>query len=50
VTPAKLAGKAQHPFLVSAEKDPPDWDNCEDVLQCTAENVIYDFALGGVLN
>jgi hypothetical protein len=47
---AKLAGKSQHSFLASAEKDAPDWDSCEDLLQCTSENAIYNFSLGGVLN
>jgi hypothetical protein len=36
-THAKLAGKSQHSFLIRAE-DAPDWESCEDVLQCTAEN------------
>jgi hypothetical protein len=39
-THAQLAGKSQLSFLVSAEKDVPDPKSCEDVLQCTAENVI----------
>jgi hypothetical protein len=47
-----LAGKYQPSFLVSvsAEKDAPDPESCEDVLQRTAENAMQDFALGGVLN
>jgi hypothetical protein len=32
VTHAKLAGKSQLSFLVSAEKVAPDWESCEDVL------------------
>jgi hypothetical protein len=39
-THAKLAGKSQHSFLVSADKDAPDWEICEDVLKCTAENAM----------
>jgi hypothetical protein len=39
-THAKLAGKSQHSFLVSAEKDVSDWESCEDVLQHTAENAM----------
>jgi hypothetical protein len=50
MTHTKLAGKSQLSFLVSAEKDAPDPESCEDVLQRTAENTIQDFALGGVLN
>jgi hypothetical protein len=39
-TYAKLAGKSQHSFLVSAGKDASDQESCEDVLQCTAENAM----------
>jgi hypothetical protein len=39
-THAKLAGKSQHSFLGSAKKDVPDWESCEDVLQCTGENTV----------
>jgi hypothetical protein len=37
-THAKLAGKSQHSFLVSAEKEAPGRESCEDILQCPAEN------------
>jgi hypothetical protein len=39
-THAKLAGKLQHSFLVSAEEEVPGQESCEDVLQCTAENAM----------
>jgi hypothetical protein len=39
-THAKLAGKSQLSFLVSAEKDTSDPESCEDVLQRTAENAM----------
>jgi hypothetical protein len=32
VTHAKLEGKSWLSFLVSAEKQAPDWENCEEVL------------------
>jgi hypothetical protein len=38
-THAKLAGKSQLLFLVSAE-DAPDLQGCEDILQCTAKNAM----------
>jgi hypothetical protein len=50
VTHAKLAGKSQLTFLVSAEKVAPYPESYEDLLQCTAENAMKDFAKGGVLN
>jgi hypothetical protein len=37
---AKLVEKYQLSFLVSAEKDMPDTEICEDVLKCTAENAM----------
>jgi hypothetical protein len=40
VTHAKLAGKSQLSFLVSAEKDAPDPKSYEDTLQRTAENAM----------
>jgi hypothetical protein len=46
-THTKLAGKSQLSFLGSAEKDAPDPESCEDVLQRTGENTIQGFALGG---
>jgi hypothetical protein len=49
VTHAKLAGKSQLSFLVSAEVAPYP-ESYEDILQCTAENAMKDLALGGVLN
>jgi hypothetical protein len=49
-THVKLAGKSQLSFLITAEKDAPDPESCKDVLQCTAENAMYDFALGSVFN
>jgi hypothetical protein len=39
-TYAKLAGKSQLSLLVSAEKDAPHPESCEDVLQRTAENAM----------
>jgi hypothetical protein len=44
VTHAKLAGKSQLSFLVSAEKVTPYPESYEDVLQCTAKNAMKDFA------
>jgi hypothetical protein len=49
VTHAKLVGKSQLSFLVSAEVAPYP-KSYEDVLQCTAENAMKDFAQGGVWN
>jgi hypothetical protein len=43
VTHAKLAGKSQLSFLVSAEKVVPYLESYEDILQCTAENAMKDF-------
>jgi hypothetical protein len=37
VTGAQLVGNSQRSFLVSAEKEAPGWECCEDILQCTAE-------------
>jgi hypothetical protein len=39
-THAKLAEISQCSFLVSAEKEAPGLESCEDVLQCTAENTV----------
>jgi hypothetical protein len=39
-TYAKLSGKSHLSLLVSAEKDAPDPESCEDVLQRTAENAM----------
>jgi hypothetical protein len=39
-THAKLARKSQFSYLVSAEKDAPYPENCEDVLQRTTENAM----------
>jgi hypothetical protein len=36
----KLAGKSQLSFLISAGKDTPDWESCEDILQRTAESAM----------
>jgi hypothetical protein len=50
VTHAKKAEKSQFSFLVSAKKVVSDPESCEDTLQRTAENAMYDFTLGGILN
>jgi hypothetical protein len=47
VTHAKLAGRSELSFLVSADKVTPHPESYEDLLQCTAENAMKDFALGG---
>jgi hypothetical protein len=49
-THAKLVGKSQLSCLVSAEKDTPDPESCEEIQQCTAKNAMWDLALGSVLN
>jgi hypothetical protein len=38
--PAKLAGKSQLSLLISAKKNAPDPESCEDVLQRTAKNAV----------
>jgi hypothetical protein len=39
-THAKMAGKSQLSFLVSAKKDTPDPESSEDLLHCTAKNAM----------